>query len=45
MAHGFQITIVTPLRGKCRFVESLTGITLGIFFDNEGIVLYSLHYC
>ena len=37
MARGVQITIVTSMRGRCRFVESLKGITLGIFFENEGL--------
>ena len=34
MARDIQITIVTSMRGRCRFVESLNGITLGIFFEN-----------
>ena len=42
MARGVQITIVTLMRGGCRFVESLKGITLGFFFETEGIRLYIL---
>ena len=36
-AHGVQIIIVTSLRGRCRFVESLGGTTLNIFIENERI--------
>ena len=35
MTRGVQITIVTSLQGRCRFVESLKGITLNIFIENE----------
>ena len=39
MPRGVQITIVTSLRGS-RCVESLKGITLYIFIENERIRLY-----
>ena len=45
MTRGVQISIETSMRGRCRFVESLNGITIGIFFENEEIRLYILHYC
>ena len=45
MARGVQITIVMSMWGRCRFVESLNSITIGIFFENEEIRLYILHYC
>ena len=41
MPRGVQITIVTSLRGRCRFVESLKGITLNILIKNERLRLYS----
>ena len=40
MARGVQITIVTSVQGRCRFVDSLNGVTIGIFFENEEIRLY-----
>ena len=40
MLLGFQITIVTSPRDKCRFFEFLKGITLNIFIENERIRLY-----
>ena len=40
MARGIQITIVKSMWGRCRLVESLNGITIGIFFENEEICLY-----
>ena len=40
MARGVQITIETSLRGRCRFVESLKGIMLNIFTENERNRLY-----
>ena len=40
MPRGVQITTVTALRGKCRFVKSLKGITLNIFIENERIRHY-----
>ena len=39
MARSVQITIVTSMRGRGRFVESLNGIILSILFENEGIRL------
>ena len=36
---GVQITKITSLRGRCRF-ESLKGITLNIFIENERKGLY-----
>ena len=39
MARGVQITIVASMQDRCHFVDSLNGITLGIFFENEGIHL------
>ena len=42
MARDVQITIEKSMRGRCRFVESLNGITIGIFFENEEIRL--LHF-
>ena len=35
MARVVQITTVTSMRGRWRFVESLNGITICIFFENE----------
>ena len=40
MPYGVQITIVTSLRGRCRFVEFLKGMTLNVFIENERIRLY-----
>ena len=40
MPRGVQTTTVTSLRGKCRFVESLKGITINIFIENERIHFY-----
>ena len=40
MPRGVQITIVTSLRGRCRFVEYLKGITLNIFIENERMCFY-----
>ena len=40
MPRGVQITIVTSLRGRCRFVKTMKGITLNIFTENERIRLY-----
>ena len=40
MPRDVQITIVSSLRGRCRFVESLKSITLNIFIENERIHLY-----
>ena len=40
MPRGIQITIVTSLRGRCRFVESIKGITINIFIENERMRLY-----
>ena len=34
---AFKITIVTSLRDRCRFVESLKGFMLNIFIENERI--------
>ena len=42
MPRGVQITIVTSLRGRCRFVESLKSVTLNIFIENERL---HLHIC
>ena len=39
MPRGVQITRVTSLRGRCCFGESLKGITLNIFIENERIRL------
>ena len=38
-ANDVQITVVTSLRGRCRFVESLKGIMLNIFIEKERIRL------
>ena len=35
MARGVQITIVTSLRARCRFVEFLKDIMLNIFIENK----------
>ena len=40
MPRDVQIAIVTSLRGRCRFVESLKFITLNSFIENERIRLY-----
>ena len=40
MPHGIQIAIVMSLQGRCHFVESLKGITLNIFIENERTCLY-----